>query len=326
MAIEAKAVLLNTLSASLSSILTAESRDRVMENVTELLDGFDVEARAPEDIQKDDLLDAYISALKVEGKSPKTVERYRYIITRMLSALNVTVRGVNVYHLRRYLADEKARGISDRTLDGNRQVFSAFFNWLQREGLIQRNPTANLGSIKYAKKIKTTFSAVDMERMKLACKTKRDKAIICFLAATGCRITEMTQLNRNDVDLVNLECTVFGKGSKERTVYLDSVAGMVLREYLDERKDAYPALFIGKGTDRITPGGVRFMMTNLQNASTVAHVHPHKFRTTRATDLIRHGMPIQEVAAILGHEKLDTTMKYVVLDKTDIKSSYRKYA
>lgn len=326
MAIEAKAALLNALSASLSSILTAESRYRVMENVTELLDGFDVEARAPEDIQKDDLLDAYISALKVEGKSPKTVERYRYIITRMLSALNVTVRGVNVYHLRRYLADEKARGISDRTLDGNRQVFSAFFNWLQREGLIQRNPTANLGSIKYAKKIKTTFSAVDMERMKLACKTKRDKAIICFLAATGCRITEMTQLNRNDVDLVNLECTVFGKGSKERTVYLDSVAGMVLREYLDERKDAYPALFIGKGTDRITPGGVRFMMTNLQNASTVTHVHPHKFRTTRATDLIRYGMPIQEVAAILGHEKLDTTMKYVVLDKTDIKNSYRKYA
>lgn len=326
MAIEAKAVLLNALSARLSSILTAENRDRVLENVAELLDGFDVEARSSEQAQKDDLLDAYISALRVEGKSPKTVERYRYIITRMLTSVNATVRGVNVYHLRRYLADEKARGISDRTLEGDRQVFSAFFNWLQREGLIQPNPTANLGAIKYAKKIKTTYSAVDMERMKLACKTKRDKAIICFLAATGCRITEMTELNRSDVDLNNLECTVFGKGSKERTVYLDAVAGMVLREYLDERKDAYPALFIGKGTDRITPGGVRFMMTNLQKDSTVAHVHPHKFRTTRATDLIRHGMPIQEVAAILGHEKLDTTMAYVALDKTDIKNSYRKYA
>ena len=326
MAIEAKAVLLSSLSARLSPIVTAESRDRVLECVAQLLDGFNVDVRSDVALQQDDLLDAYISALQVEGKSEKTIERYRYILTRTLETLGVPVRGVNVYHLRRYLADEKARGISDRTLEGYRQVFSAFFNWLQREGLIQQNPTANLGPIKYAKKIKTTYSAVDMERLKLACDSKRDKAIICFLAATGCRITEMTELNREDVDLNNLECTVFGKGSKERTVYLDAVAGMVLREYLDERTDDHPALFIGKGTDRITPHGVRFMMTKLQNKSMVDHVHPHKFRTTRATDLIRHGMAIQEVAAILGHEKLDTTMKYVVLDKTDIKNSYRKYA
>lgn len=326
MAIEAKAVLLSSLSARLSPIVTAESRDRVLECVAQLLDGFNVEVRSDAALQQDDLLDAYISALQVEGKSEKTIERYRYILTRTLETLGVPVRGVNVYHLRRYLAEEKARGISDRTLEGYRQVFSAFFNWLQREGLIQQNPTANLGPIKYAKKIKTTYSAVDMERLKLACTSKRDKAIICFLAATGCRISEMTALNRDDVDLNNLECTVFGKGSKERTVYLDAVAGMVLREYLDERTDDHPALFIGKGTDRITPHGVRFMMTKLQDKSMVDHVHPHKFRTTRATDLIRHGMAIQEVAAILGHEKLDTTMKYVVLDKTDIKNSYRKYA
>ena len=56
------------------------------------------------------------------------------------------------------------------------------------------------------------------------------------------------------------------------------------------------------------------------------HVHPHKFRRTLATKLIRHGMPIQEVAAILGHDKLDTTMEYVVLNKEDLESSYRKYA
>ena len=326
MAIEAKAVLLSSLSTRLSPIVTAESRDRVLECVAQLLDGFNVEVRSDVALQQDDLLDAYISALQVEGKSAKTIERYRYVLARTLETLGVPVRGVNVYHLRRYLAEEKERGISDRTLEGYRQVFSAFFNWLQREGLIQQNPTANLGPIKYAKKIKTTYSAVDMERLKLACDSKRDKAIICFLAATGCRISEMTALNRDDVDLNNLECTVFGKGSKERTVYLDAVAGMVLREYLDERTDDHPALFIGKGTDRITPHGVRFMMTKLQDKSMVDHVHPHKFRTTRATDLIRHGMPIQEVAAILGHEKLDTTMKYVVLDKTDIKNSYRKYA
>jgi site-specific recombinase XerD len=58
----------------------------------------------------------------------------------------------------------------------------------------------------------------------------------------------------------------------------------------------------------------------------VDHVHPHKFRRTLATMLIAHGMPIQEVAAILGHEKLDTTMKYIALDQSQVKSSYKKFA
>jgi site-specific recombinase XerD len=68
------------------------------------------------------------------------------------------------------------------------------------------------------------------------------------------------------------------------------------------------------------------MLTKLAERAGVDHVHPHKFRRTLATNLIRHGMPIQEVAAILGHDKLDTTMQYVVLDKTDVKNAYRKYA
>ena len=68
------------------------------------------------------------------------------------------------------------------------------------------------------------------------------------------------------------------------------------------------------------------MLNVLAAAAGVEHVHPHKFRRTLATMLIAHGMPIQEVAAILGHEKLDTTMEYVVMDKTTVKNSYKKYA
>lgn len=129
----------------------------------------------------------------------------------------------------------------------------------------------------------------------------------------------MTQLNRTDVDLTILECKVLGKGNKERTVYLDEVTGMLVREYLKQRGDTFPALFTGKGTERISPSGVRQMLVKLSKESNVAHVHPHKFRRTLATNLIRHGMPIQEVASILGHDKLDTTMQYVILNKDDVK-------
>lgn len=326
MAIEAKVTLLGELERDLSDRLTAAQLADVMSALADRLNSYTMERLVDFAGTSDDLLMAYINALSVEGRSEKTLERYRYIITRMMESVKVPTNRITVYHLRRYLTDEKTRGISDRTLEGYRQVFSAYFNWLQRERLIENNPTANLGAIKYAKKQKDIYSDADVERMKFSCKTLRDRAIICFLQATGCRVSEVVGLNRDDVDIFNMVATVLGKGNKERTVYLDQVAAMTLQAYLEARKDNSPALFAGKGTDRLQPGAIRQMLVKLGKNAKVTHVHPHKFRRTTATNLIRHGMPIQEVAAILGHDKLDTTMQYVVLDKTAVQYSYKKYA
>lgn len=325
MPIEAKALLLKNLEQQLSTTITAYDMSKVLSAVADQLSDYAVSYTAKEE-QVDDLLDAYTAAMRIQSRSEKTIERYRYLIGKMAKEVNVPTRSITVYHLRQYLAQEKARGLSDRTLEGTREVLNAYFNWLYREKLIDTNPVANLGAIKCAKKIKTTYSEIDVEKMKFSCKTLRDRAIVSFLLSTGCRISEMTRLNRDDVDLANLEVTVLGKGNKERTVFLDSVTGMLIRDYLAQRTDDSPALFISKRKSRFTAQGVRAMMTVLAGKSTVNHVHPHKFRRTLATNLIRHGMPIQEVAAILGHDKLETTMQYVVLDKTDVKNSYRKYA
>lgn len=325
MAIEAKALLLKNLEQQLSTTITAYDMSKVLSAVADQLSDYAVSYTAQEE-QVDDLLDAYTAAMHIQGRSEKTIKRYRYLIGKMMKDVKVPTRSITVYHLRQYLAKEKARGIADRTLEGTREVFSAYFNWLSRERLIETNPVANLGAIKCAKKIKQTYSDIDIEKMKFCCKTLRDRAIVAFLLSTGCRISEMTRLNRDDIDFSNLECTVLGKGNKERTVFLDSVTGMLIRDYLAQRTDDSPALFISKRKSRFTAQGVRAMMVKLAKASTVNHVHPHKFRRTLATNLIRHGMPIQEVAAILGHDKLETTMQYVVLDKTDVKNSYRKYA
>lgn len=326
MAIEAKVTLLGELERDLYDRLTAAQLAAVMTALADRLNCYTMERLVDFQGTSDDLLTAYLSALSVEGRSAKTIERYRYIITRMMEAVKTPTNKITVYHLRRFLTDEKTRGISDHTLEGIRQVFSAYFNWLQRERLIEINPTANLGAIKFQKKQKDIYSDADMERMKFSCKSIRDRAIICFLKATGCRISKMVGLNRDDVDLANLECTVLGKGNKERTVFLDQVAAMVLSAYLASRKDNLPALFIGKGSERLQPGAVRQMLKKLGVRSNVQHVHPHKFRRTTATNLIKHGMPIQEVATILGHDKLDTTMGYIILDKSSVQHSYKKYA
>lgn len=326
MAIETKATFMSELERAMSPVLTAEAMSKALVVVADTLARYSMEILSDVTPETDDLLQAYVDAMHVQGRSEKTIERYTYIIGRLMKSVGVCTREITVYHLRRYLTEEKGRGISDRTLEGTRQVFSAYFSWLHREGLIAKNPVANLGAIKCIKKVKDVYSDVDVERLKFCCDNLRDKAIVTFLLSTGCRISEMTQLNREDVDLTTLECKVLGKGNKERIVYMSSVAAMQIRAYLATRSDDYDALFIGKGTERMHPGGVRLMLNNLADKAGVEHVHPHKFRRTLATNLIRHGMPIQEVASILGHDKLDTTMQYVVLDQTEVKNSYRKYA
>ena len=323
--IDAKISFVEQLKDQLKDQLTMEQISRMMSAAYRILDRFEMSEIPDEETETDDMLNSYVSALKVECRSQKTIDRYVYIIGKLMDFAKVPTRRVSVHHLRNFLTQEKERGICENTLEGYREIFSAYFNWLQRESLIDKNPCVNLGVIKVPKKEKKTYTDAELERLNWFCGNIRNRAILHFLRSTGCRISEVTELNRDAVNLEALECVVHGKGNKERTVYLDEVAGMLLQQYLNERKDDVPALFVNRLGDRLKPGGVRMMLNDLAEKAQVEHVHPHKFRRTLATDLTRHGMPIQEVAKILGHEKLDTTMKYVVLNKDDIKASYRRF-
>ena len=333
MAIDAKVSFLGQVERKAGEILTVVHLEKIMKVISDVMDGFDIrECERWDEIQKDDLLDSYIASMKVSGRSEKTIARYAYMIGRFVKFVNVQTRKINVYHIRSWLASEKERGVQDSTLEGHRQILSAYFGWLHRESLIERNPMTNVGPIKVPKRQKRIISDIEMEKLKQACEQihgiqrYRDRAIIAFLASTGCRVSEMTGLNRDSVDLKSLECVVHGKGDKDRLVYLDPVAGMLLQQYLVKRKDDGDALFVGKEGRRLEPGGVRAMLNTIAKAAGVENVHPHKFRRTLATELTRHGMPIQEVASILGHEKLDTSMQYVILDHDTVKANYRKFA
>ena len=326
MAIDAKVDFMRQTEKALADRVTVSDMAQIMNVISDVLQGYDMRSIEVWEDRNDDLLSSYLAAMRVECRSEKTIARYEYVIRRMMEFVTVPTRRITVHHLRNYLAHEKERGVADSTLEGTRQIFSAYFNWLQRESLIEKNPTANLGTVKVAKKEKLRYTEIEMEKLNQNCETIRDRAILHFLASTGCRISEMTELNRDDVDLEKLECVVHGKGNKERTVFLSEVAGMIIREYLDGRTDDHEALFAGRGSERLQPGGVRFMLNELAKRAGVEHVHPHKFRRTLATELTRRGMPIQEVAKILGHEKIDTTMRYLDMNNETVKANYRRYA
>lgn len=327
MSIAAKQLLLRDVEKNLGVFLTVEEVRYTMQVLTECLSIFDVEQIEEKctDAESGEYLTAFLDAKRVEGRAESTIDQYDYIINRMYEAISVPIKKISVFHLRSYFAAESARGISNCTLNGVRSVIVGYFNWLQKEGLLTHNPTINLNPIKDTKKVLLPYTAVDIEKLKEACKTNRNKAIISILLSTGCRIGEICRLNRTDINFATKEIIVLGKGKKERTVFIDDVTSMLLQRYLSERTDGFEALFIGKGSKRLTQSGIRKMLHVVADIANVENTHPHRFRRTLATNLNYHGMPIQEVAAILGHEKLDTTMKYVYINKSNVKTSYYKY-
>lgn len=328
MSIEAKEAFINRIRMKLSDWCIPVQTDKMLGIISDCLFGFDIDVTENDNVYiGEDFLEMFINALKVQGRAEGTITRYKYEIEKLLAGAETTANEITVHHIRAFLASEKERGISDNTLEGNRQVYSSFFGWLYREGLIPKNPIVNLGSIKVPKKLKEAYSEVDIELLKQNCDNSRDVAIVSFLLATACRISEVINLNIDDVDFRNLECIVRGKGNKERKVYLDEVTSLFLKEYIVKRDDDNEALFVGlkKPHNRLQPPGVRAMLAKLGIEADVYHVYPHKFRRTKATNLIKHGMPIHEVAAILGHDKLDTTMEYIAIDDNTVKHDYHKF-
>lgn len=295
------------------------------------LNRYEVQERCTEvavsDNSAEGLLKKFVATKRVEGIADSTLRRYADENMKLIRFLRKPLYEVTTYDLRFYLSYRRQQGsVSNRTLDGMRRCYSSFFGWLSAEGMIGRNQCVALAQIKYRKTVKKPYSATDMERLRKACCSIRDLAMLDFLYCTGCRVSEVSRLDISDVDFERMECVVLGKGNKERTVYLSDVAAMHLQEYLDSRKDGSDALFVGKGNGRIGKNGIEALLKRIGKAAGVENVHPHRYRRTLATNLLDRGMNIQDVAAILGHADLKTTQIYCYISQANVQAAYRKYA
>lgn len=323
-----KKLLLEELGKRVGEIVPSGETRRILAAAGEILERYNVEAfESPAEADASEgLIRLFLDAKASEGRSDKTLERYGYILRRLHKNIAAPLDRVTVYHLRSFISSEMERGISASTLEGSRSIWCGFFGWLKTEELISRNPCANLAPLRTPKEIRRPFSPEELVRINDAAETARDRALISFLAATGCRVSEACSVNREDINFRDLQLQVVGKGNKERTVYIDAACALRLRAWLAEREDDEPALFINRYGERIEPGGVRDVLGRVAARAGVEGVHPHRFRRTLATQLINRGMSLQEVAAILGHSKLDTTMTYVFVDEQRVEQAYRRYA
>lgn len=272
-------------------------------------------------------LQMFLLRKKTEGKSDRTIEQYNLHLSKVLQTLNMPINKITENDLFCYLTRyKKDNNVSNVYLDNIRLVFSSFFGWLNAKGHIPKNPTLGLEPIKTEKRIKKPLSDEDLEKLRRTCEHERDLALIEFLYSTGVRVSELVALNRQDIDFYGKTVIVYGKGSKERETYLTATSCLHLRAYLDSRKDDNEALFVSFKSphERMTVAGVEKILKRLGAAAGVEKVHPHRFRRTMATNVLRKGMPLEEVKELLGHTKLDTTMLYCTVSRENVKHSHQR--
>lgn len=281
-----------------------------------------------DDCEKSDLLEVFIAAKRIEGCSEKTLNYYRNTIDAMVSYLAKDVVQITTDDIRKYLMDyQSKKGLSKVTVDNIRRILSSFFTWLEDEDYILKSPVRRIHKIKTTANIKETYSDESLEIMRDNCSDIRDLAMIDLLSSTGMRVGEMVLLNRQDLNFVDRECVVLGKGDKERVVYFDARTKIHLQQYLESRTDDNPALFVSLKVphNRLEIGGVEVRLRELGKRLNIFKVHPHKFRRTLATKAIDKGMPIEQLQQLLGHKRIDTTLQYAMVKQSNVKIAHRKY-
>ena len=277
---------------------------------------------------KELLLNAFLSAKKVEGCSEKTLDYYRTTLHRMLVTIDKGITQILTNDVRQYLSDFKEqRGSSKVTIDNIRRIFSSFFSWLEDEDYIAKNPVRRIHRVRADSLVKEIINDESMEILRDSCTEMRDLAMIDLLASTGMRVGELVRMNISDIDFQERQCVVFGKGNKERTVYFNARAKIHLNNYIHSRSDTNPALFVSLSVpfNRLSISGVEKRLRSLGDKVHIAKVHPHKFRRTLATSAIDRGMPIEQVQKLLGHVKIDTTLHYAMVGQNNVRNSHRKF-
>lgn len=279
-------------------------------------------------IHNQEYIELFLSAKQVEGCSVRTIKYYSSTIVSFFDAVDVPVRKITTEVIRQYLKDYQAiNNCSKVTLDNVRRNLSSFFSWLEEENHILKNPVRRIHKIKSGTTVKKIISDEKIEIIREGCQTSRDLAIIDLLYSSGIRIGEMINLDISDIDFNERECIVYGKGDKERKVYFDAKAKLNIQKYLAERIDNNDALFVtlNRPYNRLKISGAEIRLRELGKKLGIEKVHPHKFRRTMATRAIDKGMPIEQVQQLLGHQQIDTTMRYAMVNQNNVKNSHRKY-
>ena len=282
-------------------------------------------------------IDDFLEYLQVErGSSPLTIRNYRHYLMRFVNwmesqGIREELKDINqdvVRNFRVYLTTlpgEKKESLSRRTQGYHVIALRSFLKWLIKNDYEVMAPD-KIDLPKLEERQVHFLNGEQVDRLLNAptlstIQGKRDKAILEVLFSTGLRVSELTKLDRDKIDLERREFGIIGKGGKARVVFLSTRAVDWVVKYLNERKDHYKPLFIHhKGKIevdsngekmRLTPRSIQRMIKKYgRKIKLPVEVTPHVMRHSFATDLLIAGADIRSVQEMLGHKNISTTQIY----------------
>ena len=290
----------------------------------------------------DQMLDQFLHYLIVEkGFAKNTIEAYSHDLNRFSDYLKAKgiqdILNVGKFDVRAFLLVLKRQGLSTKTISRNLVAIRTFFKFLIQEGILEANPIEEVGSPTVAKTLPEILTLKEVEELLEQPNIKtplgiRDRAMLEMLYATGMRVSELTRLPMNQVNLEGGYVLIYGKGSKERMVPLGSEAMKWLALYLRmargrfaKRKESN-ALFIsrsGKGMSR--QRFWRSLKEYGRRAGIRKRISPHLLRHSFASHLLERGADLRSVQIMLGHVDISTTQIYTHVTGERLKKIHQRY-
>jgi integrase/recombinase XerC len=279
-----------------------------------------------------------------KNASAHTVKSYREDLTQALTFFRqrlgkqaVEVAQLTTRLVRAYLAWLHEQGYAKTTVARRLAAVRSWARFLCRQGTLAVNPAEGLRGPRQDKRLPHFLSEADLLRLLEAPAVDtpqglRDRAILETLYSAGLRVSELTGLNLNDLDMDSGLATVRGKGKRERLALLGPHALAALQRWLADR-DGWPsqgtragnAVFLNKNGTRLTVRSVgRLLAKYLSQAGIDPKTSPHTLRHSFATHLLDRGADIRSVQELLGHRSLGTTQIYTHVTTTRLHESYQK--
>ncbi len=286
-----------------------------------------------------DFLD-YLQA--VRDVSPATVRAYRSDLSDFCGWLTLDGNRlpapdtIDRIQVRGYMAHLHKRQLTRRTIARHLAALRTFFRWQVREGHLLEDPTAGLQSPRREKRLPRHLPVDEVAAILTAPDAHkplglRDRALLETLYATGCRVSELTGLDCQDVSLKEGLARVLGKGRKERIIPVGSKARAALKAWLAvrdtlrrDKETGSAALFLNYRGQRLTDRSVRRVLTSaLQKVAVSRRISPHGLRHSFATHLLDAGADLRSIQELLGHASLGTTQIYTHVSLEHIMATYR---
>ncbi|MDS1005318.1 tyrosine-type recombinase/integrase [Clostridium sporogenes] len=271
-------------------------------------------------------LTIYLASKKLDGLSIETLKNYRYNLIIFADYLRKPLASIETMDLRMFLG-ARCKDMKPSSVNGQISILKSFFGWLNDEEYIPKNPAKKLKQTKEPKRVRKPLTEEEAELLRQACETERQKALTEFLISTGCRLDEVFKVDKDNINWHEMSLFVVGKGDKERKVYFNTKAKILLKKYLFSREDDDPALFVTskRPYHRLGKRSIQREFKKIANMAGIEKsIHPHLFRHSFATYKINSGMSLPVLQHLMGHENPSTTQIYAQLSEENIKYEYKK--